>query len=226
VITRRKRIIARIVLAALLGAAVGARLAHWHAPAWMQPFFVFPWGMRIALAELVAFSIYWSIAARHSAETQSSESVASRQFHLWMVNLASLVLIFHVPGLTARFIPEDRAFVVIGLLLEAAFLLLAVWSRRHLGENWAGEVRIASGHQLVRSGPYRLVRHPIYTGVLGAYCAIALVSGEMHALLALPIFFFAYWRKIAMEERAMAATFGPEHASYQHDSWKLVPWIY
>lgn len=59
--------------------------------------------------------------------------------------------------------------VAVGAILQAAFILLAVWARRHLGRNWSGEVRIGVDHQLLRTGPYRLLRHPIYTAMLGMF---------------------------------------------------------
>jgi protein-S-isoprenylcysteine O-methyltransferase Ste14 len=109
--------------------------------------------------------------------------------------------------------------VIAGLAILAAFILLAVWARRHLGSNWSGEVRIAKEHQLVRTGPYRWVRHPIYTAVLGMYCGTLLVSGEIHAPIALAIVLLAYSRKIAMEEKALRGTFGAEHEIYRQETW-------
>ncbi|MGA3300929.1 MAG: isoprenylcysteine carboxylmethyltransferase family protein, partial [Candidatus Acidiferrales bacterium] len=133
---------------------------------------------------------------------------------------------FPIPGLTRRFLPDNHFVVAVGLAIEAAFILLAVWARLHLGTNWSGEVRVAAGHQLIRSGPYRFIRHPIYTAVLGMYCGVAIVSGEIHAPIALVIVTLAYWRKIRMEERAMAATFGADHEAYRRDTWALVPFLF
>lgn len=107
--------------------------------------------------------------------------------------------------------------------IEAAFLLCAIWARRHLGRNWSGEVRIATGHISVRSGPYRFVRHPIYTAILGMYLGTAIASGESHALLALLVVALAYWRKIRLEEHALAEAFEQEYARYQSDTWAVVP---
>ena len=161
----------------------------------------------LAVALLCLFSVYWSIAAKDSAPTKTSESKWSRGLHLFLVNGAVLLLIFPIPGLTRRFLPDNHFVVAVGLAIEAAFILLAVWARLHLGTNWSGEVRVAAGHQLIRSGPYRFIRHPIYTAVL-------------------VIVTLAYWRKIRMEERAMAATFGADHEAYRRDTWALVPFLF
>ena len=114
---------------------------------------MFPRGMMIAIALICFFSIYWSAAAKDSAPTQSSESVWSRRLHLIVLNSAVLLLIFPVPGLTRRFLPSIRILTALGLAIEIAGILFAFWARRHLGRNWSGAVRIAAGHQLVRSGP-------------------------------------------------------------------------
>ena len=114
--------------------------------------------------------------------------------------------------------------MVTGLVIQAAFVLMAV--RRSLGSNWSGEVRIATEHRLVRSGPYRFIRHPIYTALLGMYCGTILVSGEIHAAIALALVTVAYWRKIRLEERALAESFGAEHEAYRRETWAWVPGLY
>ncbi|MGH9774542.1 MAG: methyltransferase family protein [Candidatus Acidiferrales bacterium] len=216
----------RIAIAAAVGAVVGVLLVRWHMTPEVRALFEFSIGMRLSLVLLLLFSVYWSIAARDSAQTKTSESVWSRQLHLILVNGAVLLLVLPVPGLTRRFLPLSHFLEAAGLVIEAAFILLAVWARRHLGSNWSGEVRIAAAHQLIRTGPYRFIRHPIYTAVLGMYFGIALVSGEIHAPIALVIVTLAYWRKIRLEERALAETFGADHEAYRGDTWALVPFLY
>jgi len=222
---RTIRVVGKIALAAAAGAVIGALIAR-RVPHLAEAHLNLPPGIKISLALWVLFSIYWSIAAKDSAPTRSSESTGSRQLHLILVNIALLVLVFPVPGLTRRFLPASEFFVVAGLIVQAAFIYLAVWARHNLGSNWSGEVRIAREHQLVRSGPYRFIRHPIYTGVLGMYCGTALVSGQIHALVALAMVALAYWRKIRMEEKALSETFGAEFESYRRNTWALVPLLY
>ncbi|MGH9732234.1 MAG: methyltransferase family protein [Candidatus Acidiferrales bacterium] len=212
--------------AGAVGALIGARLSHWHAFQVLHTQMKFPLGMWLSVWLWMSFSVYWSIAARDSAPTKTSESTWSRQLHLIAVNVALLLLVLPVPGLTRRFLPASYLFVAAGLIVQAAFVLLAVWARRHLGTNWSGEVRIAAEHKLVRSGPYRLVRHPIYTAVLGMYCGTALVSGEIHAPIALAIVILAYWRKIHLEERALREAFGAAHEAYRRESWAWIPGVY
>jgi protein-S-isoprenylcysteine O-methyltransferase Ste14 len=182
--------------------------------------------VRVSVGLWFVFSIYWSIAAKDRAPSRSSESVLSRQAHVIAVNLALLLLILPVPGLTQRFLPDTLALKVAGLATQAASVVLAVWARRHLGSNWSGEVRIASGHQLVRSGPYRYVRHPIYSALVGMYIGTAIVSGQIHALVALAITLLAYRRKIRLEERALSDAFPTDHERYRSETWAWIPGVY
>ena len=76
-----------------------------------------------------------------------------------------------------RFLP-----VGLGVALAAGGIAVAFWARWHLGTNWSGMVTLKEGHQLIRTGPYRAMRHPIYTGILLALLGTAITFGEVRAL--------------------------------------------
>jgi len=173
----------------------------------------------------VLFVGYWSMAARRTAPTERSESAASRAVHTRLMNLSFLLLFFPVPGLRGRLLPLTPAVTVIGLTVQGLSFLLAVWARRHLGRNWSGAITVAQDHQLVRSGPYRLVRHPIYTAMFGMFLGSGIVSGELHALLALGVIAAAYWRKIRLEERTLREVFGPAYLEYSRETRALIPFL-
>jgi protein-S-isoprenylcysteine O-methyltransferase Ste14 len=181
--------------------------------------------MSLSAALWIAFVVYWSAAARGAAPTQSSESARSRALHQNLMNGALLLLFIPVPGFRARFLPDAPFLVPVGLTFQAAFGLFAVWARRHLGRNWSGAITVAVDHQLVRTGPYRRIRHPIYTAMLGMFVGTAIVSGQMHALLAVVVIAFVYWRKIRLEETSLRQVFGTAYDAYVRESWALVPWV-
>jgi protein-S-isoprenylcysteine O-methyltransferase Ste14 len=110
--------------------------------------------------------------------------------------------------------------------VEACGLLLAICSRRHLGRHWSGEITIKRQHELVRSGPYRLLRHPIYTGILGIYVGTTIIIGTWLGVIGLAIVVVAYWRKIRLEETNLRAAFGSEYDAYRRQSWALVPRVF
>jgi protein-S-isoprenylcysteine O-methyltransferase Ste14 len=173
------------------------------------------------------FQVYWSASSRNSAPTKSSESRGSTAFHQIVINVAYLLLFWPAPGLKGWFLPPGFPHLVaIGTMIEAAFILLAVWARRHLGRNWSAAVRIGEGHELVRTGPYRLLRHPIYTAVLGMCVGTAIASSQYHALLAVAMVLMAYIRKSRLEEQILRKTFGAEYDAYRRHTWALVPLVY
>jgi protein-S-isoprenylcysteine O-methyltransferase Ste14 len=185
----------------------------------------FPPGILISILMFVAFSLYWEQVGKKASAAKTSESSLSRGFHLALVSAAQILVLLPVPILRTRFLPESNALVIGALVLEAAFFLLAVWARQSLGRNWSGAVTTKVDHELIRSGPYSVVRHPIYSGVLGVYLSVALVSGEVHALIGVAIAFIAYWRKSRMEEAYLRGQFGAAYDVYQSETWAVIPGV-
>lgn len=179
-----------------------------------------------SIAIWCVFTVYWSAAARNSAAAKKSESERSRRMHVLMVNIGLLLVLIPVPGLRQRFLPDSMPIAAAGLAIQIAFGFLGVWARRHLGSNWSGEITIKVDHRLVRTGPYRKVRHPIYTAMLGMFVGTAIVSGELHALIGTALGAFAYWRKIRLEERNLEEAFGPAYAAYRRETWALLPGVF
>jgi protein-S-isoprenylcysteine O-methyltransferase Ste14 len=139
--------------------------------------------------------------------------------------VALLLEIVPIRGL-GRFLPASSLIMAAGLGVDAMGLFLAIWARRQLGRNWSGEITIKVDHQLIRSGPYRLLRHPIYTGLLAMYAGTALVTGERLAIIGLAMAAFAYWRKIQLEEANLNLAFGAEYDAYRRETWALVPRLF
>jgi protein-S-isoprenylcysteine O-methyltransferase Ste14 len=111
----------------------------------------------------------------------------------------------------------------IGLALQTASAAFGIWARRHLGRNWSADVRIAVGHELVRTGPYRVVRHPIYAAMLGMFLGTAISSGQLHGLVGLALLLFAYARKTRLEEAILQQHFGAQWDEYRRSTWALLP---
>lgn len=179
----------------------------------------------IAIAVWAIFGLYWEAAAKNAAAARKSESKSSRGLHVFLANAALLLEIVPICGL-GRFLAVSPIVMSAGLLVEAAGLAMAIWARRHLGRNWSGEISIKQDHQLIRSGPYHRLRHPIYTGLLAMYAGMAVVTGEWLAVIGLAMAAFAYWRKIRLEEANLDVAFGPDYAAYRRTTWSLMPGIF
>ena len=147
----------------------------------------------------------------------------SRRVHELLVNAALLLLLLNLPGWRQRFLPNASFVEWTGLSIQTASAMVGVWARRHLGSQWSGKITIKVDQQLIQSGPYRTVRHPIYTAMLGMFFGAALVSGQLHAHLGLVMATLAYWRKMRLEEGALKEAFGPAYETYRSNTWALVP---
>jgi protein-S-isoprenylcysteine O-methyltransferase Ste14 len=170
------------------------------------------------------FSVYWDSAAKNVAQAKTSESGISRAFHVFLANAALVLVAAPIRGL-GRCLPVSPLTMTAGLMLEAIGLFLTVWARRHLGRNWSGAITIKVDHQLVGSGPYGVLRHPIYTGILAMYAGLALVTGEWLAVVGLVLVALAYGRKIRLEETNLKVAFGIDYDAYRRETWALVPWV-
>ncbi|MCU1645210.1 MAG: hypothetical protein JWN03_5485 [Nocardia sp.] len=111
----------------------------------------------------------------------------------------------------------------VGSVLVIAGAALMVWARLALGTMWAGRPMIQQDHELRTGGPYRLVRHPIYTGILGAIAGLTLVAGFGSETVIL-VFVIAWlgWR-VHVEDRMLIATFGDQYRDYQKQVGALIP---
>jgi protein-S-isoprenylcysteine O-methyltransferase Ste14 len=101
----------------------------------------------------------------------------------------------------------------------------SVWARRHLGRNWSAHVVVKEDHALIRTGPYRYVRHPIYTGILFAMLGMALAIGEWRALVGFAAMVVSFAIKSGQEEARMRETFS-EYGDYARQTAALIPYVY
>lgn len=104
-------------------------------------------------------------------------------------------------------------------------LAMALWSRVTLAGNWSSDVRFKQGHELVQSGPYRFVRHPIYTAILLMCFAPAIQFGRLHCWLGALIIGFGFWIKLKQEETVMLQHF-PQYPEYRKRVKALVPFLF
>ena len=185
---------------------------------------------RYYLAAWIAFMLVWIAGALTGKRTERVQSGASRFRHSLIFALGALLLLFparfHAGVLHARFVPRAPAIAALGLAFTVAGTAIAIWARFYLGGNWSGRVTIKEGHELVRSGPYRFVRHPIYTGMLLALAGVAVGIGEVHALVGVAVMAAAFRVKSRLEEKFMLEQFGEKYEHYQKEVKALIPFAW
>ena len=173
--------------------------------------------------------LYWLIGALRSKPVARREKRLSQVFHLTIMTLACGLLFSdsaRVGYLSRHLLPEADAIGWVGLGLTVAGCAFAVWARARLGSNWSASVTRKRGHELVRGGPYAIVRHPIYSGLLLGILGTALAQGELRSLLALGLAFVGWLLKARIEERFLIEEFGGDYLSYRRRVKQLIPFVF
>jgi protein-S-isoprenylcysteine O-methyltransferase Ste14 len=176
----------------------------------------------------VVWLIYWYWAGRGTKPTVRRESPASRATHIVPLSLAiGLFALYGVwPGwLTTPLVPHSFALYWAGIAILAAGLGFSIAARRYLGANWSGTVTVKQNHELIRTGPYAIVRHPIYTGMLVGFIGSAISLDEVRGLVAVALVVVAFLLKIRLEERWMTETFGDAYCRYRQEVKALIPYV-
>ena len=174
----------------------------------------------------LTWAAYWWVASRTAKPTERQEPLRSRLLHILPLLVAAWLLwADRVPTLflNDRLFPWAPWEYWVSASITALGLFFTVWARVHLGRNWSGTVTIKRDHELVDGGPYSLVRHPIYTGLLIAFIGTGTARGEWRGVLAVVITWAALWRKLQLEERWMAERFGDTYLAYRKRVPALVP---
>jgi protein-S-isoprenylcysteine O-methyltransferase Ste14 len=172
------------------------------------------------------WALVWVLSALTAKRTRTGEPAFSRLLYLIPIIVAAMLLFapeFRVGVLVRRFAPPSPALQWTGAAFTTLGIAYTFWARIHLGRNWSGQVVIKEQHELIRTGPYSSVRHPIYTGLLLGLAGTALVIGEVRALIALALITYHFIRKARREEAFMSQEFGEEYARYRSQSGMLLP---
>jgi protein-S-isoprenylcysteine O-methyltransferase Ste14 len=177
----------------------------------------------------IAFAVYWRIKAFNTKTTQRMEPAASRILRALALLIVIVLLSttrLPLPWLYRQLWPSGLSSFCIGAAVTVAGLLFAVWARQHLATNWSNSVTIKQDHELITTGPYALVRHPIYTGILTGFVGTAIALSQVRGVIGFVIMFVAFWAKLRLEEEWMRSQFGETYASYVHQTAALVPYLF
>jgi protein-S-isoprenylcysteine O-methyltransferase Ste14 len=128
-----------------------------------------------------------------------------------------------IPWFEQIVIPRTEGMLWSGVAFTAMGVLISVWARLALGSNWSGVVTLKENHELIRNGPYRWIRHPIYTGMLVSFAGTAIVDGRLRGWLGLAIVWVTFYFKARREERFLREEFGPRFAEHTRKTGMFLP---
>ena len=176
----------------------------------------------------LVFVAIWVIGALSTKRTVYRETHAQR-LRYWVLLVIAYFLLMYGPRLpyplNLRIVPHVAPAAWAAAVLCVIGLAFAFWARVTLGRNWSGLVTLKEGHELVERGPYRFVRHPIYTGILTMFFATALALGHLAGFAATFLMFASFWIKLRDEEQLMLQQFPERYADYQRRAKRVIPFV-
>jgi protein-S-isoprenylcysteine O-methyltransferase Ste14 len=176
----------------------------------------------------LVFVAIWVIAALSTKRTVYRESRAQR-LRYWVLLVIACVLQLYgrrLPyPLSMRVLPHVALNAWAAAVLCITGLAFAIWARVTLGRNWSGVVTLKEGHELVERGPYRFVRHPIYTGIITMFFATALAQEHLSGFVGTLLMFVSFWIKLRDEEKLMLQQFPERYADYRRRAKCIIPFV-
>ena len=174
------------------------------------------------------FAIYWLITALRVKRTKEREKSADRLITIAVVVVAYELLFghWHLGPLQLRFVPGELWIPWTGIALTWIGVAVAIWARYCLGVYWSARVTLKEGHELIRTGPYAYVRHPIYAGMLVGCIGATLVVGEWRGIVAVILLLLAHSRKAMREESLLTKEFGEQYSAYRRQTGFLFPKVW
>lgn len=174
------------------------------------------------------FFLVWLLAAIFTKRTVYHEKAAQRLRYLIPIVIGWYLLFRgrRLPyPLNLQVISHTNALLVVASSLCICGLVICLWARAVLGRNWSGTITLKENHELIVRGPYRLVRHPIYTGLLAMVIATALVQGHLAGMFAVVLVCISFWIKSSYEEELMLKQFPDQYPAYRKRVKRLIPFI-
>ena len=187
--------------------------------------------MRLLLTNAISlpwliFLVYWLAASFRVNKMERQEPEGEKLLRLFLAVVGWYLLSVNDPRfgiLNRRFVRFHLWVFILGAVLTWAGVAFAIWARYHIGRFWSASVALKTGHELIRSGPYRRIRHPIYTGILLALAGTTLAVGRYRGIAAFAIILASLIRKSKQEEALLAGQFGPAFEEHRRQTGFFLP---
>lgn len=190
----------------------------------------FLWGWMYSDVLLIicwgAFLIVWGVGAIYNAnKALATQKQSGGWLFSWGIGVILVwAILFLVPhAVWKSFIFDIFWLRILGLVLLLASTAFTLWARYTLGLMWTSAPIIKSEHVLHTDGPYRITRHPIYTGLLGMLIGSLLMTGGGAWIVGVVVALVFFEVKIALEERLLLSTFGEQYVQFKKRVPQLIP---
>jgi len=170
--------------------------------------------------------VYWTASAGGNKRTLHQINPIWRALAIVFVVLVYAAIRHDPAYFNRRLLDQDLIRDVIGLVLTALGLLFSIWARRTLGTNWSANPTIKEGHELIQSGPYRWIRHPIYTGILLAVLGGNLADARIRDVYIFALVLTMLLLKLRVEERLLVRQFPEAYIPYRKRTKALIPFVF
>jgi protein-S-isoprenylcysteine O-methyltransferase Ste14 len=182
---------------------------------------------RFVIGCWVGIIAVWIVAAFSVKRTRARQPLLHRVLYLALTAVIAVLIVRGSVRATLwnrPLLPRTVGTGILADVLVAVGLFVAIWARVTLGGNWSARVTLKENHELIQRGPYRFVRHPIYSGILVMILGTAILAGRVSGFVALLVCCFGFWVKARQEEKLLTRHL-PEYAEYKSRTKALVPFI-
>jgi len=191
-----------------------------------EPHETFNWFWLFTLACWAALDCYWATAGQMNKTISQAKPSLSAVVIGWTPHALYCLPLSSVPILGQRFLPNIAFLQFAGATICACGVGFAMWGRHILAHNWNATVTRGEEQQLVQNGPYAVVRHPIYSGILAALLGMLFALGEVRAAILFVAGADVLVKKMKHEEAILDAAFPHDYRRYQQRVARLIPWIW
>lgn len=178
----------------------------------------------------LAVLMYWLASGFLSKKAIRQENFFTRFIQYWFPLIIAVLLLG--PGewyghswLRESFVKHSNVTGITGLLLSISGAVMACLARHSLGNNWSLSVQQKKNHELIQNGLYKIVRHPIYSGLLLLFTGNAIIVGDYRGIIAVGIVLISFWFKLMKEEKILISIFGDQYIRYKHKTKAIIPFI-
>jgi len=173
------------------------------------------------------FFTVWVASANRTKPIVERRSVESQMAYRLPLGIGWCLLV--IPDwfrpMNLQIVPRTPFLEMSSAAICICGLVFTIWARQTLAGNWSADVTFKQDHELIRNGPYHLVRHPIYTGLLAMFLGNAILIGQLRGVFSLLLILLGFWIKLRQEERLMLQHFPDAYPLYRREVKALIPFV-